>query len=263
MHVHAFDRYRPGESLIHNMDPRVKVLVTIGFIVSNVLLPDGAWNAFLLALGFIFLVSWLSGMGAGYALRRSYIALPFALIAFTVIFSIPGNTLAVWNLAWLRLELTDTGLLRYASILIRSWLSIQMAILLVATTQFHDLMHALRHLRVPGILVAIISFMYRYLFVLVDEVIRLNRAKEARSAVIPGRRGGGNLLWRARMVGSMAGQLFLRSFERSDRTYNAMLARGYNGHLMTLNPHEMTPRDWVLGAAAGAVLFTLHIIARM
>jgi cobalt/nickel transport system permease protein len=263
MHVHVFDRYRPGHSLIHTLDPRVKVLITIGFILSNVLLPDGAWLAFLLAWGFILLVSGISELGIAYALRRSYIALPFALVAFTVLFSIPGQTLAVWHFAWWELELTDAGLLRFASILTRTWLSIQMAILLVSTTQFPDLMHALRHLKVPGVLVAIISFMYRYLFVLVDEVIRLKRAREARSAVFPGSKGGGALLWRARVTGSMVGQLFLRSFERSDRTYNAMLSRGYSGHLMTLNPHEMTSRDWVWATAALAVLFALQIIARI
>jgi cobalt/nickel transport system permease protein len=262
MHVHAFDRYNPGESLIHNLDPRVKVLITIVFIVSNVLLPDGAWIAFLLAWGFVLLSNSLSRMGVGYTFRRSYIALPFALIAFTVLFSLPGNILAAWKVLWWELELTDAGLLRFSSILIRSWLSIQMAILLVSTTQFHDLMHALRHLRVPGVLVAIISFMYRYLFVLVDEVIRLNRAKEARSAVFQGK-GGGSLIWRARVAGSMVGQLFLRSFDRSDRIYNSMLSRGYNGHLMTLNPHEMGARDWIVSAVAVLVLLSFHVIARM
>jgi cobalt/nickel transport system permease protein len=262
MHVHAFDRYNPGESLIHQLDPRVKVLITIAFIVSNVLLPDGAWIAFLLAWGFVLLSSSLSRMGIGYTFRRSYIALPFALIAFTVLFSLPGNILAAWKVLWWELELTDAGLLRFSSILIRSWLSIQMAILLVSTTQFHDLMHALRHLRVPGVLVAIISFMYRYLFVLVDEVIRLNRAKEARSAVFQGK-GGGSLIWRARVAGSMVGQLFLRSFDRSDRIYNSMLSRGYNGHLMTLNPHEMGARDWIVSAVAVLVLLSFHVIARM
>ena len=59
-----------------------------------------------------------------------------------------------------------------------------MAILLVAATQFHDLMHALRHLRLPYLLVAVISFTYRYLFVLVDEAMRLLRAREARSAPV-------------------------------------------------------------------------------
>ena len=78
--------------------------------------------------------------------------------------------------------ITDAGLLRFVSILIRSWLSVQIALLLVAATRFPDLIHAFEHLRVPAILTTIIAFLYRYLFVLMDEVFRLLRARESRSA---------------------------------------------------------------------------------
>jgi cobalt/nickel transport system permease protein len=120
-----------------------------------------------------------------------------------------------------------------------------MAILLVATTQFPDLIHALEHLRFPRSLTTIIAFLYRYLFILTDEVYRLLRARQARSAGLPGLKRGGKLTWRAKVAGSMAGQLFLRSYERSDRIYHAMLSRGYAGHIRTLNPHIMTHLDWL------------------
>jgi cobalt/nickel transport system permease protein len=146
---------------------------------------------------------------------------------------------------------------------IRGWLSVQLAILLTATTRFPDLMHALRHLRVPPILVAIVSFMYRYLFVLSEEATRLLRARDARSARVPALRGGGSVVWRARVAGNMAGQLFLRSYERSDRIYSAMLSRGYAGQLLTLNPHRMRPRDWSAAALASVVLLLLQWIGHL
>jgi cobalt/nickel transport system permease protein len=154
------------------------------------------------------------------------------------------------------------GLLRFVSILIRSWLSVQMAILLVAVTRFPDLIHALEHLRIPAVLTTIIVFLYRYLFVLTDEVFRLLRAREARSAAAPGSKSGGGVLWRARVAGNMAGQLFLRSYERSDRIYNAMVARGYSGHLYTLNPHEMKSTDYYASALAVAIIFITHVLGR-
>jgi cobalt/nickel transport system permease protein len=138
-----------------------------------------------------------------------------------------------------------------------------MAILLVATTQFPDLMHALRHLRFPHLLVAVISFTYRYLFVLADEVLRLMRAREARSARLTDRRGGGLVVWRARVAGHMAGQLFLRSYERSERVYNAMQARGYQGHFQTLNPHVMRAGDWAIGGMAVVILGLLQLVGRI
>ncbi|RME06451.1 MAG: cobalt ECF transporter T component CbiQ, partial [Anaerolineae bacterium] len=129
--------------------------------------------------------------------------------------------------------------------------------LLVATTTFPDMIHAFEHLRAPRVLTSTIAFLYRYLFVLTDEAFRLLRARQARSAQLDGQRGGGSLLWRIRVTGNMAGQLFLRSYERSDRVYQAMLARGYRGYLRTLNPHELRRQDYL---TLGAVLTLIVLI---
>lgn len=263
MHFDAFDRYHEKESFIHHLDPRVKVLVTIVFIVSNALLPDGAWMAFGFAWLFLLIANALSSLGIDYTFRRSLVALPFALIAITVLFSIPGKPVANFSIAMWDFVITDAGLLRFVSIIIRSWLSVQIALLLVAATRFPDLIHAFEHLRVPAILTTIIAFLYRYLFVLTDEVFRLLRARESRSAGASGKRSGGGVFWRARVAGNMAGQLFLRSYERSDRIYNAMLSRGYTGHLYTLNAHEMKSRDYFVTAFAIAIIFIIQIIGRL
>jgi len=255
MHDNVFDRYHFKQSLIHRLDPRVKLVVTVVFILSNALLPDGAWLAFAFCWLLILACNQLAKLGLGYSLKRSFVALPFALAAITAIFSIPGKSLGEWHFLWLTLVPTDAGVLRFVSILVRSWLSIQMAILLVATTQFPDLLHAFEHLRVPRILTTIIAFLYRYMFVLTDEVFRLLRAREARSAGLPGQKQGGSIVWRARVTGNMVGQLFLRSYERSDRIYNAMLSRGYSGELRTLHAHNMIRSDWlVLNATFGALV---------
>jgi cobalt/nickel transport system permease protein len=263
VHVHTFDRYQQGYSLVHRLDPRVKVGLTFLFIFSNLLLPDGAWVGFGLSWGLVLLATAFSSLSLGYTLKRSLIALPFALAAASVLFSLPGQAVAQIHLGPLHLVITDAGLLRFISILVRSWLSIQMAVLLVATTQFPDLLHALRHLQVPGVLISIISFMYRYLFVLSDEALRLLRARQARSAAaVGGSKAGGSLSWRARVAGSMVGQLFLRSYERSDRIYNAMLARGYSGSLLTLNPHLMKDRDWLVLSLVLLILSLIQWVAR-
>jgi cobalt/nickel transport system permease protein len=211
---------------------------------------------------FILGMSWSSRLGSAFTLRRSFIAFPFALAAITVIFTIPGKELAEWQLGPWSLRPTDAGVLRFVSIVVRSWLSVQAAILLVAVTRFPDLIHAFEHLRVPSVLTTIVAFLYRYLFVLTDEVMRLLRARQARSASQAGHRSGGSLLWRGRVAGNMAGQLFLRSYERSDRIYNAMLARGYDGHLRTLNPHSMRTWDWLCAFSALAFLLITQLIGR-
>ena len=175
MHSDVFDRYHDTESFIHRLDPRVKVAVTVAFILSNALLPDGAWLAFGCAWLFLLFINMFSNLGIGFTFKRSFVALPFALVAITVLFSIPGKPLSTFHFLFWDLTITDMGLLRFMSILVRSWLSVQMAILLVAVARFPDIVHALEHLRVPSILTTIIAFLYRYLFVLVDEVFRLLR----------------------------------------------------------------------------------------
>src|SRR5215211_7474471 len=263
MHFDAFDRYHDTESFLHRLDPRVKVVVTVAFILSNALLPDGAWIAFGLSWLFLLLANQLSDLGIGFTFKRSLVALPFALIALTVLFSITGKPLSTFHFLFWDLTITETGLLRFVSILIRSWLSVQMAILLVATVRFPDLIHALHHLHIPAILTTIIAFLYRYLFVLADEVFRWMRARESRAAALPGKRPGRSVAWRAGVAGHMAGQLFLRSYERSDRVYNAMLARGYAGHMQTINPHELRRRDYITVALALLVILLLQLVGRL
>lgn len=263
MQFHALDRYQTGDSFLHRLDPRVKVLGAVAIILATVLLPDGAWLAFLFTWLLLLAISYTAGLGWAYAVKRAFVVLPFLLAAVTVMFSLPGRPLLGLQIGPWQLIITDAGLLRFGSILSRSFLAVQAAILLVAVTRIPDLMHALRHLRLPAVLVAIISFMVRYLTVLGDEVRRLLRAREARSAAVAGHRAGGSLLWRAQVAGHMVGQLFLRSYERSDRLYQAMLARGYRGDWPTSNPHQMESHDWLALFGLLLVLLLGQFIGRL
>lgn len=259
MNANSFDRYLERASAVHRLDPRVKVVVTLAFIISVALLPDGAWAIYAVAFGLIVAATLAARLSPWLIVRRSLLGLPFLLAAVTVLF-VPGR--AIWSGPF-GLEVSDAGLIRFGSIVARSLISLGAAVLLTATTRFPDVLHALRHLKVPAVLVAIIAFMYRYLFVLVDEVERLLRARAARSARPAGGGGGGSLGWRAGVAGHMAGQLFVRSLDRSDRVYQAMLARGYRGELLTLAPHAMRPRDWLVLATGLLAVVLLQFLARL
>ncbi len=238
LHINLADQYRRGASLIHRLDPRIKIVGTLLFVTAATILPAGAWLAYgLLWIGAL-VTARATGLGAGFALKRSFVALPFALAAITLPFTVPGRPLAHLG----GLTISAEGSLRFLSILLKSWLSVQVAILLAVTTQFHDLMWGMRELRLPRPLVNIISFMYRYLFVLADEALRLMRARAARSGEGTGR-SGGSLLWRGRVAGGMVGNLALRAFERSERIYEAMAARGFQGEIKTLTPPALTDAD--------------------
>jgi cobalt/nickel transport system permease protein len=237
MHVHFLDPYRPLNSPVHAMDARVKFLLAVGFILTASLTPLGVWPVYVLLLAIILSVEILSALGMGYVLRRASLALPFVLAALPVLFTTAGAPWFALSVGPWTLQATMEGLARFVNVALKSWLSVQAAIVLAASTSFPDLLQAMRAVRIPRLLVALFGLMWRYLFVLADEALRLMRARAARSGVrMPVERerparAGGTLAWRGRVTGGMAGSLFLRAFERSDRIYVAMLSRGYNGEV--------------------------------
>ena len=210
-------------------------------------------------------MAWLATLGVAASARRgplraargAFVASPFALAAAPLIVTRPEDPLATIDVGPLALTISGQGLEQFLTIAAKSWVSVQAAILLALTTPFPELVEALRRLRLPRIMVAIIGFMYRYLAVLGDEGRRLGRARASRSADPPGGRGGGSLRWRARVTGGLVGSLFLRSYERSERIYAAMQARGFAGELRTLPGRTLTRGEWLgLGIGlAGLVVF--------
>ncbi len=259
MHAHFLDPYRPRPSLVHGLDPRVKLVLAVAFILAVALTPAGAWPIYVLLLAVVVSVEVLSELGLGYVWQRAVIALPFALAALPMLFTAAGEPLANLRLGPWPLTISDQGLARFLSVVLKSWLSVQMAIVLAGATPFPDLLLAMRAVGLPRLLVAVIGLMWRYLFVLVDEALRLMRARAARSgAPEPGRRTGGTVAWRARVAGGMAGNLFLRSFDRADRIYAAMAARGYDGEVRSL-PIPPVPLAQHLIAAGGLAFLALLV----
>ncbi len=236
--------YSHRDSLIHRMDARAKLVLTLAFIVYLNLLPSRAWAIYILFLSLVVSMMLLSKLRTGLVLKRSLIALPFALAALPLIFtgSPPMASLTLFGGFLLKFSLPGTE--RFAAIVVRSWISVQIAVLLAMTTRFDDLMTALRQLKVPLLFVSIITLMWRYLFVILDEVTRMLRARSSRSASAPtGLRSGGSLSWRARVTGGMAGSLFLRALERSDRVYAAMLSRGYGTEIPVNHNRPLSDAD--------------------
>ena len=224
------DRHIPRQSGIHNADARLKLLLALAAILAIALLPVGAFVAFAIVWLVLVAASTAARLGPLRLVRGSWVVLPFILVALPLLFTRPGDVVVAFELGPLSLTITDEGIRDVLTIALKSWLSVQVALLLTYTTPFPAIVDALRSLRVPAIIVSIVSFMYRYLAVLTDEAGRMNRARTSRSASSDERPGAG-VVWRARVTGAMVGSLFIRSYERSERVYAAMLARGFEGLL--------------------------------
>jgi cobalt/nickel transport system permease protein len=265
MHIHFIDPYRPRTSPIHALDGRVKFVLTVAFILTTSLAPVAAWPIYVLLLALILSVEILSGLGVGYVVKRAMLALPFVLAAFPVIFTSGKTELFSIPIGSWTLTAYTEGLERFVSVALKSWLSVQAAIVMAASTPFPELLKAMRAVGIPRLLVGMFGMMWRYSFVLIDEALRLMRARAARS----GQSGevehktGGSVIWRARVTGGMAGNLFLRAFERSDRIYVAMLSRGYDGEVRLLPTPSMTRSTRAVllaGLALLAVLLSFGIL---
>jgi len=257
--------YAHSASPIHRMDARVKVILTLAFILALNLVPYNAWPAYVLFFTLVLSATLLSRLGAGFVLKRALLALPFVLAAVPLIFTGPQPR---YDLDVLGLSYSPQGLERFASIALRSWIAVQAAVLMAATTRFADLLTALQQIRVPRLFVAVIGLMWRYLFVISEEVTRMLRARSSRSATAVEsagvRKAGGSMAWRARVTGGMAGSLFLRSLERSDRVYAAMLSRGYTGQQPAHGLEPMTRGDrraLLLGMMLLVALWLLGILS--
>ena len=263
MHIHFLDPYQEISSPIHRTDPRVKLVLTLAFILSTALIPIGAWPIYILLVAIIISAIILSSVGIIYVMKRAVLAFPFMLAALPLVFTTPGLPLYSLDIGSWEITMTLAGVTRFISIALKSWISVQAAILLTATTPFPDLLVAMRAVRVPRLIVAIFGLMWRYLFVLADEALRLVRARAARSgdSGIAGLNSGGSFTWRAQTAGGMAGNLFIRSLERSDRIYVAMLSRGYDGEMRSLPLPEMKVSNWLVIIVGGMILSLLVILS--
>lgn len=240
MEHHFLDRYSDLDSPIHRLDPRVKIISTFAFILivvsrESILLPQAAaWLALILVPTFLSRVPLL------WILKRSLLVIPFVLvIGIFIPFIKEGEAAAPVSLGILQLNLSRSGLELLKNILMKAYLSILVLILLTSTARFSDLSLALQKLRFPRILILSTSFMYRYLFVLADEMMKMDMGRKARQTR---KRSLGDF----RILGRMIGILFIRSFERGERIYQAMLARGFTGTFRSMQSMKLRAPDILL-----------------
>ena len=228
----VLDRLAGGETSIHRLDPRAKLLTTFAFIVCVVSFGPYQVLPLLPFLIFpIFLVA-RAGLPVSVLLKKLALAAPFALAVgiFNPIFD-REILLHIGPLG------ISAGWVSFCSIALRILLTLSAVLILVATTGFATVCLGLEKLGAPRPFVQQLLFLYRYLFLLVDEGSRLVRARRLRSF---GRRG-----LELRPYAALLGQLLLRTLARAQAIHRAMLSRGFNGRLHRLQPLNAGASDWL------------------
>ena len=202
MHHDFLDRFSRLDSSVHRLPTLAKVIISLCVVAVVVVSPITKVYIFILVAIFLLFVVVRSKVPAGFIVKRILILEPFVLlVAAMTVFQ-------------------EEGGVKFASIVIKSSLSLLVVILFSNTTPFSSLLQMLRRLRIPSVFITVLALMYRYIFVLIDEVERMNRARKSRTF-------SNESGHRWRILSMLVGQLFVRSTERAERIYAAMSARGW------------------------------------
>ncbi len=253
---HEFlDHHSSLDSPIHHLDPRVKIIVFFAFILIGVSIPPHAFLLFAVLAGGLMGITRIARLPLFHLIKKLSVVLPFLLVITAFIPFMKRDTVAGgYNLGLGGLSLSRSGLWIFWNVLIKSCVGVFSIILLYSTTPFPHLVKGLEKLGVPRVFTVLLSFMYRYSFLLVDETHRMKRARDSRSF-------GGRWLWQLKTTGHMIGTLFLRSFHRAERVYFAMLSRGYQGTVPGVSLGRFGSAEYLFLSIV-PILFFLRLLLR-
>jgi cobalt/nickel transport system permease protein len=247
---HSFlDRYSDIDSPIHRLDPRTKFVCLNLFILAVVTTPPDRFINFGAYAALILIAISLSRVPFTYVIKRVCLILPFVLLTalFLPFWAADHDSSTAFELLGMRLTLH--GLMLVWNVTIKSLLAALGMILLSSSTPFNSLLKGLESLRFPRIMLMILAFMYRYLFVIVDQALRMTRARQSRGS-------GQYRKGQVRTIINLIGLLFIRAYERAERVYQCMVCRGFEGDISSIRELEFSPADYIF-----AGLFLSGVIA--
>lgn len=242
---HGGRLYVSVDSPVHRLPPQTKLAALLGFVLVVVSTPRQAYWAFAAYAVLLLTVAFVARIPIPLVLRRMTVEIPFVLFALLIPFVAEGPQTTV-----LGLSLSVPGIHAMLSILAKSTLGVFASVLLASTTDLPDLLRGLERLRLPQLMVQIMSFMVRYMDVIGGERDRMRIARESRGFVARDVR-------QLKIVATSAGALFIRSYERGERVHLAMLSRGYTGSMPRLAGGGAAPAQW---AAAGLLPFAALLV---
>jgi len=232
-----------GDSWLHRLDPRIKLMAAGGFSLVVGLAHSPAVMAAGLGLGVGLVAS--GRLAANVVIKR--------IVAINVLMAFLWVTMP-WRVGWdggPGLVFNPRGLYLAAAMTLKANAIVLALMALVSTSTVNHIFHALAHMKVPAKLVHLFLFFYRYLHVMHREYHRLNQAMAAR-----GFRPGNNL-HTYRSYAHLAGMVLVKSFDRAERVYQAMLCRGFHGTLWLLDHFHWGRAENRMAAASGVVLIVL------
>ncbi len=246
------DEYALRKGFLQSLDPRIKTVTFMLFIVQIILAKHTLILLCLYAL--CLLLTHISKINLGFFLKRTWIFIPlFSLfIAIPALFSIftPGEALAAFNLIGLKFTITRQGLSGAALFVMRVITSVSFAVLLNITTRHFELLKVLRILKIPQIFVMTVGMCYRYVYLFVEIIENTYIAVKSRVGTKIHYKSG------QRLAAWNMAFLWQRSHQLNEEVYKAMLSRGYRGEPASLDDFTVKTKDW-LWASLAVIIFVL------
>lgn len=244
------EEFALGDSFIHKMDPRAKIVAALVFSV--VVALSQSLHGVAVAMIFPAVLIALSGIGLKKVALRLAVVNAFIVFLWLFLpFTVPGEVVFSWG----PLNVHREGLLQALLITLKSNAILLTVMVLLGTSPIFSLVHALSHMWVPDKLVHLFFFCFRYIHVIHEEYHRLAHAIKIR-----GFKPGTNM-HTYRTYAYLVGMLMVRSFDRSSRILAAMKCRGFRDKFYILHHYEMKNYDYVL--TASSMLFSgLLLVAR-
>jgi cobalt/nickel transport system permease protein len=254
-HHHGHDvgerLYLHRHSFVHSLPPHLKIIAAVAFILIVVSTPVIQWPAFVAYFIWLLTVVSIAKIPFSLLFKRSLIEIPFVFFAILMPFFGSGEKVQVGPF-----ELYREGLIAGSGIVVKGTLGVMTAIILSTSTTAREILRGLERLKLPVLMVQIASFMLRYVNVVNDEMERMKVARESRGFEATG-------LKHWKVLATVAGALFIRSYERGERVHLSMLSRGYEGVLPHEEPPHINRKIWLLAMAyplVAAIFFIAQLL---
>ena len=254
------ERFASNNKLLQCLDPRVKVIVVLAFMIYVNFISNIAILLGVAIVAILYAVA--SGLPVGNYIRRTWKYLPVIIFIFSLpgatnilsggsplFYLIPSDTLGTTD----GLYFSASGLFMAFRAALRTGDSLSFAFLLLMTTKWSDLTAGLRRMHLPEVFVTVLNMAYRYIFLIAEIGTSMMQARSLRTL------GKVKASSDRKYLSNSIGQMFIRVHQMSEQIYDAMRLRGYDGSIVTINAMKTDAADWLF-LVINAIIIMILIV---
>ena len=249
------EKYAKNNGALQSIEPRIKLIVIISFVITTVLTKHLETIFILYMLSIIF--CYISKIPLKHYLKRVWLFIPIftGIIAIPILFTTPGEPVYILlNNPYI--AISDNGLYYAIIFTFRVTTAVSYAVLLTITTTWNDIIKALNNLGVPDVVITIMTIAYRYIFLLMNTLLDSMYSRKSRLCKNIGLRES----WIE--AGKNMGALFIKTHQMGEDLYYAMLSRGYLNEPQTYSSMRIETKDYLFLISSMLIIAVILIIDR-